>query len=130
MTLPIFDQNQAQIAKTDFLLQKALKEYEDALIRTAQDIRVALDETRTALDSATFYNDEVVPQAERNLDFATASYSSGQTNILTLIEAQRLLLEARRGFVTITLEASTAVARLEQTIGLPLDGLETQESAP
>ncbi|MEE9293682.1 MAG: TolC family protein [Phycisphaerae bacterium] len=130
MTLPIFDQNQAQIAKADFLLQKALKEYEDALIRTAQDIRVALDEMQTALHSATFYHDEVVPQAERNLEFATASYSSGQTNILTLIEAQRLLLEARRGFVAVTLEASTAVARLEQTIGLPLDGLETQESTP
>jgi len=130
MTLPIFDQNQAQIAKADFQLQKALKEYEDALIRTAQDIRVALDETQTALHSATFYHDEVVPQAERNLEFATASYSAGQTNILTLIEAQRFLLKARRGFVAVALEASTAVARLEQTIGLPLDGLETQETAP
>ena len=130
MTLPIFDQNQAQIAKADFLLQQALKAYEDAFIRTAQDIRVALDETQTALDSAIFYRAEVVPQAERNLEFATASYSAGQTNILTLIEAQRFLLEARRGFVAVTLEASTAVARLEQTIGLPLDGLETQESPP
>ncbi len=130
MTLPIFDQNQAQIAKADFLLQKALKEYEDALIRTAQDIRGALDETQTAIDSAAFYHNEVVPQTERNLEFATASYSAGQTNILTLIEAQRLLLEARRGFVTATLEASTAVVRLEQTIGLPLDGLETQEPTP
>ncbi len=130
MTLPIFDQNQAQIAKADFLLQKALKEYDDALIRTTQDIRIALDETQTAHHSATFYRDEVVPQGERNLEFATVSYSSGQTNILTLIEAQRLLLEARRGFVTVTLEASTAVARLEQAVGLPLDGLEMQESTP
>jgi len=93
-------------------------------------IRVTLDETQTTLRGATFYHDEVVPQAERNLEFPTASYSSGQTKILTLIEAQRLLLQARRGFVTVTLEASTAVARLEQTIGLPLDGFETQQSAP
>ena len=72
----------------------------------------------------------MVPQAERNLEFATASYSSGQKNILNLIEARRFLLEARRGFVAVTLEASTAVARLEQTIGFPLDGLQTQESPP
>ena len=74
MTLPLFDQNQAQIAKADFLLQRALKEYEDAFIRTAQDIRFALDETQTALHTATFYRDELVPQVERNLEFAAASY--------------------------------------------------------
>ena len=96
----------------------------------SEHIRIVLDETRTALDSATFYRDEVVPQAQRNLEFATASYSAGQTNILTLLEAQRFLLDARQGFVTVTLEASTAVARLEQTIGLPIDGLEMQESTP
>ena len=130
MTLPLFDQNQARIARADFLLQKALREYDDAFIRTAQDIRIALDETQTAHHSATFYRNEVVPQAERNLEFATASYSAGQTNILTLIEAQRLLLEARQGLVTATLEASTAVAHLEQSIGLPLDGLTEREPMP
>lgn len=121
LTLPIFDQNQAQIAKAQYLHLQELKAYEALYIRIAQDIRIAADETATAFNNAAYYRDELVPQSERNLEFANASYSAGQTNILTLIEAQRLSLEAQRGYIDVRLEASTAMSDLEQAIGMPAD---------
>ena len=133
LTLPIFDQNQAQIAKAEYLYQRELKAYEDAYIQLAQEIRIAADEARTAFRNAGYYRDELVPQAERNLEFATASYSSGQTNILTLIEAQRHALEAQRGYIDVRLEASTAMSDLERAIGMPVDRLTatpTQNEGP
>ncbi len=120
MTLPIFDQNQAQIATAAYLYQQELKAYEGAYLRIAQNIRIAADRAETARNNAAYYVSQLVPQAEQNLKFATASYSTGQTSILTLLEAQRLLLEARRGYIAVRLEASTAFSELEQTVGLPL----------
>ena len=120
MTLPIFDQNQAQIAMAGYLYQQALKTYEGAYLQIAQNIRIAADRAETARSNAGYYAIQLVPQAERNLEFATASYSTGQTGILTLLEAQRFLLEARRGYIAVRLEASTALSELEQRVGIPL----------
>jgi outer membrane protein TolC len=61
-----------------------------------------------------------VPQASRSLEFASASYAAGQTNILTLLEAQRSALEAERELTNTLLEACTARVRLEQEIGTSL----------
>ncbi len=120
ITLPIFDQNQAQIARAEYLYLRASKAYEGAFVQIAQEIRITTDRARTAVRNAIYYHDELVPQAELNLEFATASYSSGQSDILTLIEAQRLLLQAQRGYIDVRLEAATAMSDLEQAVGVPL----------
>lgn len=121
MTLPIFDQNQAQIGKAWYAYLRELKEYEAFLIDIAQNIRSAVDEASTAQTNAVYYRNELVPQASRSLEFASASYTAGQTNILTLLEAQRSALEAQRGLTNTLLEACIARARLEQEVGTRLD---------
>ena len=125
LTLPIFDQNQAQIARAEYLHLLDLKAYEDLYIRIAQDIRMATDDALTAFRNAAYYRDELVPQAAQNLEFATASYSSGRTNILTLIEAQRVSLQVQRGYIEVRLEASTAMSDLEQAVGMPAEKMAT-----
>jgi outer membrane protein TolC len=42
---------------------------------------------------------------------------AGQTSILTLLEAQKLLLESRRGDIAVRLELATAISELEQRVG-------------
>jgi len=121
MTLPIFDQNQAQIAKAWYSYLRELKEYEALLIDIAQNVRSAVDEASTAQTNTVYYRNELVPQAIRSLEFASASYTAGQTNILTLLEAQRSALEGQRGLTNTLLEACIARARLEQEIGTRLD---------
>ena len=121
MTLPIFDQNQAQIAKAYYLYQQNLKAYEELYLNIAQDIRMAADRTETAAGNVVFYRDEIVPQAERNLTFARDSYNAGQTSILALLEAQRLLLAAKQNYIEVRLEAASAVADMEAAIGVSTD---------
>lgn len=129
MTLPIFDQNQAQIAKAWHGYMRELKEYEALLIDIAHNIRSAVDDANTAQGNAVYYRNELVPQATRNLEFASASFRAGQTGILILLEAQRSALEAQRGLTNTLLEASTARARLEQEIGTRLDLTPQNENA-
>ena len=119
MTLPIFDQNQAQIAKAGYAYQAALKELValDRLI--VQEARRALDQAATAAKLAHLYHEKILPQAQRNLDLGTASYKSGNTSILLVLEAQRSLLATRRLAVTAQQTAATTLADVELVVGRP-----------
>jgi len=122
LTLPIFDQNQAQIARARYEYLREFREYEALLIDIAQNVRLAVDAAITAQSTAAYYRDQLVPQALQSLEFAMASYAAGQTNLLTLLEAQRSALEAQRGRTKTLLEANVARSRLELELGTRLDG--------
>lgn len=123
MTLPIFDQNQAQIAKADYAYHAALKEL-DALDRQiVQDTRRALDQAATAARLSQFYVDKVLPQAQRNLELGNISYKAGKTSILLIMEAQRSLLATHRLAVTTQQSAAISLADLELVVGRPLSAI-------
>lgn len=126
MTLPIFDQNQAQIAKAGYAYQAALKELValDRLI--VQETRRALDQAATAAKLTRFYQEKILPQAQRNLELGTLSYKSGTTSILLVLEAQRSLLATRRLAVTAQQTAATALADVELVVGRPWPVIKTQ----
>lgn len=129
LTLPIFDQNQAQIAKARFRYEQAVKEV-DALERSiVQEIRQVLDQARTASEIAAFYEGSLLPQSISNLDLTRASYEKGATSIVIVLDAQRSLLAARRTAVTARQTAATSLAELERVTAQPLDALVTKPIA-
>ncbi|MGK0216844.1 MAG: cobalt-zinc-cadmium efflux system outer membrane protein [Planctomycetota bacterium] len=119
LELPIFDQNQAQVSRAAFQLQQIAALQVAARISVTQDVRTSLDRVLTATQTEAFYQDEVLPQAERSLELARESYSAGRITILALIEVQRQLLAARRDHVDQRLEAADAAAELERVVGVP-----------
>jgi len=130
MTLPIFDQNQAQIAKAGYAYQAALKELAalDRLI--VQETRRALDQAKTSTELARFYQDKILPQAQRSLELGNLSYQSGNTSILVVLEAQRNLLATRRLAITAQQSAAVALADLELVVGRPWSAIGSQTVAP
>ena len=122
LTPPIFDQNQAQIARAEFQREQLIKLYESAQVAVVQDVRSGLDRVTAAWDSLAFYEDEFLPRAEQSLGLARESYSAGRSNVLALVEAQRQLLEARRVHVTLRLEAAVSSSDLERVVGTPVQG--------
>lgn len=123
LTLPIFDQNQAQVARAGFELEQMIKLHESAQVAVAQNVRASADRVSTSSRNLAFYSEELLPQAERSLALARESYAAGQTPLLALVEVQRQLLDARRGHVTLRLEAASASSDLERVVGAPLPGL-------
>lgn len=119
-TLPIWDQNQAQIAKAEFEYEQAAA-MQDSLERSiTQEARQAVDRAATASTVARLFRDEVQPQAERTLMFARESYAAGKASILIVIDAQRTLLETRRLHVAALQEAAAAGADLERVTARPV----------
>jgi len=126
LTLPIFDQNQAQIAKARYAYEAAFKELIalDRLI--VQETRRALDQATTFATLAHFYQDKILPQAQKNLELGTLSYKSGNTSILLVLEAQRSLLATRRLAVTAQQSAAVALADVELVVGRPMSVIAVQ----
>ncbi len=124
ITLPIFDQNQAQIAKAEYARLQSVRSYEDLYLSIAQDIRIAVDRASTRWGDVGLYRNELLPQSETNLEFTQTAYGAGTTGILTLIESQRALIDARREYVVAWADAASSLSDLERAVGLPLDRIE------
>lgn len=121
VTLPIFDQNQAQIAKARFAHEQAVALL-DALDRSiVQETREAADRASTAWNVAALYDRELLPQARSTLDISEAAYQAGNTPILNVIDAQRSLLESRRGYIASLQAAANAFVELERAVARPID---------
>ncbi len=123
LTLPLFDTNRAGVARAEFELEQLRALYEAARVAIAQDVRSSADRWHTSRTNLAFYDEDLLPQAQRSLELARESYSVGHTTLLALVEVQRQLLEARRGHVLLRLEAAKASSELERVVGLPLRDL-------
>ncbi|HNO78120.1 MAG TPA: TolC family protein [Phycisphaerae bacterium] len=123
LELPVWDQNQAQIAKADRLLEQARQERDAMLVDAAQDIHIGLARVRTASENARFYRDEFVPTAKRNVSLAQDGYRIGRVSFLSLLEAQRAYITTRTNQLDALRDAALAEIDLERVTGRPVAAL-------
>ena len=119
LELPIFDQNQAQIARARFEYEQAQRLLAGLEHSITQEVRGAADQAQTAWRIAHFYRDEVVPQAQRSLEMSRESYHAGKTSILSVLDAERTYLTARDSHAEALQAAASALPELERAAGLP-----------
>ncbi len=120
LELPIFDQNQAQIARAKYDFEQAVKTrvaIERALV---QEVHGVLDRAKTNWRLVRMYRERSLPLAQENLDLSQEAYRLGKASFLSVLEAQRFLLSSRRDYVNALGEASMTLPELEQVVGRPL----------
>lgn len=130
LELPLWDQNQAQIAKADRLLEQARQRRDALLVMVSQDIHASLARGRTAAENAMFYHTDFVPTAERNVSLAQEGYRVGRVSFLSLLEAQRAYLATRVNELEALQAAALAEIDLERVTGRPADALRNVSSTP
>lgn len=123
LELPLFDQNQAQIAKARGHRDRRGKILAATTVDAVSDVRSAEARWRAAVDALKVYRDEILPLAEATLEQARGSYRLGKTTILPVVEAQRQVLEARRAHVRRMERAATAASDVERATGTPREAL-------
>lgn len=128
MTLPLFDQNQAQIAKARFVYEQESRRLESLELIAMQSIRRAVASAQTSWDIARSFANDVLPQASRNLEMSRESYKAGRSSLIIVLDAQRVLLEARRGYVAALQAAALSVADLEQAAARPISQILEQSA--
>lgn len=117
MTVPLFDQNQAQIAKARYRVIQRRKEYEDLLNKIANDIEQAANVAVTLQSLVKFYRDEALPQGQTSVEGARRLYEAGQQSVAVLLEAQESFVTRRRAYVRALGEQAVALVELERALG-------------
>jgi cobalt-zinc-cadmium efflux system outer membrane protein len=118
--LPLFDQNQAQIAKASYLVQQANKNLEALVQELIQDTRATYERARNAWENTRFYQQQLLPLREGSLELSREAYRYGRASFLQVLEAERRLLEARAGYLEALQNSSTALVELERVTGQPV----------
>jgi outer membrane protein, heavy metal efflux system len=118
--LPLFDQNQARVARVAYQYQQAEKTRDALLRELPQDTRLAYERARTAWETSHFYRDQLLPLRETSLNVSCEAYEAGRASFLQVLEAERTLLEARAGYVEALQNSAEAVVELERVTGQPV----------
>ncbi|MEK6676467.1 MAG: TolC family protein [Planctomycetota bacterium] len=118
--LPIFDQNQAQIAKAQFRARELQQRYEETEQRVTEAVRAAFTQRRLAEDRARLFHETLVPLQEANLELARIAYQSGRESILTVLLAQESLIRTRLAYAAAGRDLSITAANLERQLASPL----------
>lgn len=117
LTLPLWDQNQAQIAKTRFAVIQVRKQYESVLDRAVREVRQARVKAAAASELVTLLETKSLPRARQNVDIIRRQYENGEQGILFLLESQEFWLHQGRAYVDALRESALANAELTRALG-------------
>ncbi len=115
--LPIFDQNQAQIAKARYRIRQARKSLQalEGRVReevTSDLVRIHLHQTRVHQ-----FREKIIPLRDKAMEYAKKWVNAMQLNRLYLLEAQKGLLQSRREYLQALMERQKALVDLELHMG-------------
>jgi outer membrane protein TolC len=79
-------------------------------------------QARTAEQLTTLYQTAIVPQSRLSLESASAGYSVGKVDFLTLLNNVLVLREAELSYEEQLTEFEKSLAQLEELVGIPLAG--------
>ncbi len=130
LELPIFDQNQAQIAKAEYKYRQALKILDGLLRALTQQTRAVSNQATMSWDIVRSYRDRLLPQRQDNLNLSRDAYRLGKTSFLEVLEAQRGYLAARREYIESLFDGARSLIALEQVTGQPLSKILAAPAEP
>ena len=88
---------------------------------TANQVLAELSENLSGLDAArrteAAITNSLLPQTELTFKAALASYENGKVDFVTLLDAQRLIRQAKQNQIKAQVEAQTRLAAIERLLG-------------
>ena len=117
LTLPLWDQNTAQISKAGYQYLQKQKNYEELLLAVVQEVRQAAATARSAQSLLGLSTSEALPLAERNVATAERVYQAGEDSILVLLLAQQTLNAQHEACIARAADFAIAQSELERVLG-------------
>ena len=111
----------AAIDEAQARLSKAQAEYQARIAQIRLEVTTAYQRLIEARESERLYRDEIIKVAEQNVASARAGYEAGSISFLTLVAAQRQLLDFRQKQAEASAEYQRQLAELERAVGAPLE---------
>ena len=121
--IPIFDRNQGGIKESRYNLAKGHQERRATLVRVLTEIAAAYRTMASSYARSTILNEQIIPEAQKAFDAATAGYNEGKFTYLDVLDAQRTVFDARVQQSEALAEHLAAVAEMEGLIGQSLQSI-------
>lgn len=118
LQIPIFDQNQAGIARAEFQLRQAQKHQEATELTAKQEIQRLLGELKFHETHVQLFRDKMLVGQQKALSYVERFYATMQLNSIFLIEARRRILNTQRGYF----QALRAYRHTESMLQVALGG--------
>ncbi|MBW2205894.1 MAG: TolC family protein [Deltaproteobacteria bacterium] len=115
--IPIYDQNQAQIAKAEFMVRRAEKQLQAILRKVREEIVHDLERIRLQQSTIRLIEHSILPLRRNALAYADKWVGAMQLNQLYLLEAQRGMLVSQLEHTRSLLELRNAHTDLEYHLG-------------
>jgi outer membrane protein TolC len=88
---------------------------------TLFEVQDALVKVQTNQNLVMLYKNTVIPQAEQTLQSTIASYQTGKTEFLMLIDAYRMVLMSKLDYYMSVMSYMASQAALEQAVGMNIN---------
>lgn len=108
VAVPLFDRNQAPVALAGGEARAAASQRAAVERRVAAEAEAAIEAARLLEERARRVDEDVLRPAETVRNAARAAFREGASNILGLVDAERVYLEARREVLQVKLDALAA----------------------
>jgi outer membrane protein TolC len=121
MNLPIrLDRRRGAVAEATALLAQRRAQLARDTNQVGLEVEQAAAQVRESEQSLRLYEEKILPAARENVKAAQTAYTTGRIPFLTLIEAQRSLIDLRDRFNQAAAEYQQRRAALERAVGGPL----------
>lgn len=118
INLPIWlGRRNAAVDEAQAVLVSNREDYENLQNEVEAEIKDLFARLKTAERTVNLYAQQLIPDAERTLQSALASYQTGTLDFLTLLDSERMLLNFRLAYVKELANYRQQVAGLERAVG-------------
>ena len=115
--VPLFDQNQAQVAKARHEYNQKLAAYEGRQQETTRDIRAAVNRQRAAYDQVQLYRATILPEVTRNLELAQQAFVAGQEDLTVYLLVEEDVIMTRQKTLGFLRDYYLSAVELERAVG-------------
>jgi outer membrane protein, heavy metal efflux system len=128
--LPIFNQGQARIARSEAALRQEQDKFEALAIDVRSQIRELRDELTSKRDIARFYQDELLPDERRILNESLSLYNAMEINNFELFTTKAEEARTEREYTEAVRDYWITRVELERTVGGSLNaGVRSEKPA-
>lgn len=119
--IPIFDRNQGGIGESQYNVAKGREEERSTRARILTEIAEAYRSMAASYARSIILSTQIVPEAQKAFDAASAGYNEGKFTYLDVLDAQRTIFNARIQQNEALAEHLEAIADVEGLIGQSIE---------
>jgi cobalt-zinc-cadmium efflux system outer membrane protein len=115
--LPIFDRNQGEIARTQYVIRQAEEQKKGTEGQAHTDVRDAYEAMKSSERVILFYQAGNLDNAKKSRDISQYSYQRGNSSLLDLLDAERSYRATQVGYLQSVAGYLTSIEQIRQAVG-------------